>query len=95
MNIRHLQTRFILAGILLVMTTVVSGMWSAWTFARLSAVAGKTIQKSQRTIDLSAVLSDALEREDDALLLAMSGEREQAQKKLAAERARFAQSYVA
>ena len=94
MNIRHLQTRFILAGILLVMTTVVSGMWSAWTFARLSAVAGKTIQKSQRTIDLSAVLSDALEREDDALLLAMSGEREQAQKKLAAERARFAQSYV-
>jgi two-component system, NtrC family, sensor histidine kinase KinB len=93
MKIKHLQTRFILAGILLVMTTVVSGIWSAWTFAHLSEVAGSTIQKSQLTTDLSAVLSDALEREDDALLLAMSGDRAQAQKKLAAERMRFAQSY--
>ena len=45
---RHLQTRFISAGVLLVMTTVVSGIWSAWTFARLSAVAGRTIQSSQQ-----------------------------------------------
>ena len=37
MKIRHLQTRFILAGVLLVMTTIVSGIWSAWTFARLTA----------------------------------------------------------
>ena len=93
MKIRHLQTRFILAGILLVMTTVVSGIWSAWTFAHLSEVAGRTIQKSQLTTDLSAVLADALEREDDELLLAMSGDRAQAQKKLAAERMRFAQAY--
>lgn len=93
MKIRHLQTRFILAGILLVMTTVVSGIWSAWTFAHLSEVAGKTIQKSQLTTDLSAVLSDALEREDDALLLAMSGDRAQAQNKLDAERLRFAQAF--
>jgi NtrC-family two-component system sensor histidine kinase KinB len=94
MKIRHLQTRFILAGVLLVMTTIVSGIWSAWTFARLTAVAGKTLQISQRTIDLTAVLSDALEREDDALLLAVSGNREQAQGKLRAERQRFAQSYA-
>ncbi len=93
MKIRHLQTRFILAGVLLVMTTVVSGIWSAWTFAHLSAVVGRTIQRSRHTIDLSAALADALEREDDALLLAMSGNREQAQQKLSAERARFAQSY--
>jgi two-component system, NtrC family, sensor histidine kinase KinB len=93
MKIKHLQTRFILAGILLVMTTVVSGIWSAWTFAHLSEVADRTIQKSQLTTDLSAVLADALEREDDALLLAMSGDRAQAQKKLAAERMRFDQSF--
>src|SRR5262249_19803483 len=93
MKIKHLQTRFILAGILLVMTTVVSGIWSAWTFAHLSAEAGRTIQKGQLTTDLSAVLADALEREDDALLLAMSGDRGQAHKKLAAERMRFAQAY--
>ena len=56
MKIRHLQTRFILAGVLLVMTTIVSGIWSAWTFARLTAVAGKTLEVSQQTIDLTAVL---------------------------------------
>ncbi len=94
MKIRHLQTRFILAGVLLVMTTIVSGIWSAWTFARLTAVAGKTLEVSQRTIDLTAVLSDALEREDDALLLAVSGNREEAQGRLRAERQRFAGSYT-
>ncbi len=65
----------------LVMTTILSGLWSAWTFARLTAVAGKALQVSRRTIDLTAVLSDALEREDDALLLAVSGNREQAKGK--------------
>jgi two-component system, NtrC family, sensor histidine kinase KinB len=94
MKIRHLQTRFILAGVLLVMTTILSGIWSAWIFARLTAVAGKTLQVSQRTIDLTAVLSDALEREDDALLLAVSGNREQAQGKLRSERQRFTLSYI-
>ncbi len=94
MKIQHLQTRFILAGVLLVMTTILSGLWSAWTFARLTAVAGRTLQVSQRTIDLTAVLSDALERQDDALLLAVSGNREQAKGKLQAERQRFAQSYA-
>jgi hypothetical protein len=59
MKIRHLQTRFILAGVLLVMTTIVSGIWSAWTFARLTAVAGKTLGASQQTIDLTAILADA------------------------------------
>lgn len=93
MKIRHLQTRFILAGGLLVMTTVVSGLWSAWTLARLSAVTGKTLQVSQQTIDLAAVLSDALEREDDALLLAVSGDRDQARQRLLAERQRFADSF--
>ena len=93
MKFEHLQTRFILAGILLVMTTVVSGIWSAWTFARLSAMTGQTIQHSRLTIALAASLSDALERQDDALLLAMSGDRGQARAKLAAERARFDQAY--
>ena len=71
----HLQTRFIFASVLLVMTTIVSGIWSALTFARLTAAAGRTLEVSQRTIYLTAALSDALEREDDALLLAVTGER--------------------
>jgi NtrC-family two-component system sensor histidine kinase KinB len=94
MKIHHLQTRFILAGGLLVMTTIVSGLWSAWTFSRLSSVAGKTLHTSQRITDLTAVLSNALEREDDAFLLAMSGEPQQARQKLQAERQRFDSAYI-
>jgi two-component system, NtrC family, sensor histidine kinase KinB len=94
MKLRHLQTRFILAGGLLVMTTVVSGLWSAWTFARLSAVAGKTLQVSQKMTDLTAVLSNALEREDDAYLLAVSGDRQQAGQSLQVQRKRFGTAYA-
>jgi len=88
MGILHLQTRFILAGCLLVMTTVGSSLWSAWTFARLSAVVGDTLHESQETIDLSAALAGSLEREDDALLLALSGEGPRSRRELDAERQR-------
>jgi len=94
MKIAHLQTRFILAGGLLVMTTIVSGLWSAWTFARLSAVAGKTLQTGRQMTDLTAVLANALEREDDAFLLAVSGDREQARRKLQSQRQRFSDAYA-
>ncbi len=68
MPLRHLQTRFILAGCLLVATTVGVGVWSALTFARLSAAAADDVRESQETIDLSAELAGSLEREDDDLL---------------------------
>ncbi|HKA54386.1 MAG TPA: hypothetical protein VKJ47_12060, partial [Candidatus Binatia bacterium] len=93
MKVRRLQTRFILAGGLLVMTTVVCGMWSAWTFARLSTVVGNTLRENQESIDLTAVLASALEREDDALLLAVNGDVERARQELVAQRQRFDQSY--
>jgi two-component system, NtrC family, sensor histidine kinase KinB len=94
MKIRHLQTRFILAGALLVMTTIVSGIWSASTFIHLSTVVGKTLETSQQTTDLTAVISNALEREDDALLLAVSGDRAQAKERLQEERQRFETSFA-
>ncbi|HUN57782.1 MAG TPA: ATP-binding protein [Candidatus Binataceae bacterium] len=92
-RIQHLQTRFIVAGALIVMTTIVSGLWSAWTFARLSTVTGRTLQSSHEIGDLTATLSNALEREDDAFLLAMNGQPDQAQLKLRAERERFDNTY--
>ncbi len=93
MNIRRLQTRFILAGGLLVMTTVVCGIWSALTFARLSTVVGNTLRENQETVDLTAVLASALEREDDALLLAVNGDVERARRELVSQRQRFDESY--
>jgi NtrC-family two-component system sensor histidine kinase KinB len=94
MTIRRLQTRFLLAGCLLVMTTVACGIWSAVMFARLSTVVGKTLRESQETTDLTALLASTLEREDDALLLSANGEVERAQQELAAQRQRFDSAYA-
>jgi NtrC-family two-component system sensor histidine kinase KinB len=88
MRVRHLQTRFILAGCLLVAAAVGSSLWSAWTFARLNAVVDETLHDSQETIDLSAALAGSLEREDDALLLFLSRDIGQARQDLEAERQR-------
>jgi two-component system, NtrC family, sensor histidine kinase KinB len=88
MRVRHLQTRFILAGSLLAMTTLGCGFWSSWTLARLSSVIERTLHDSQATIDLATALADSLEREDDALLLALSGDEAGAHRTLAQERRR-------
>lgn len=84
----RLQARFILAGCLLVAATVGSSAWSTITFIRLNAVVGDTLHASQETIDLSAEVHSSLEREDDALLLFLSGDVEKARDDLKAERGR-------
>ena len=93
MNVRRLQTRFLLAGCLLVATTLLVGLWSAWTFARLSAAADHALRDSQAKIDLTAELTGSLEREDDALLLALSGDVERARRELTAEQRRGESCY--
>src|SRR5882724_1957176 len=83
-----------LAGCLLVMTTVVCGTWSAWMFARLSTVVGEMLWESQKITDFTAVLASTLEREDDALLLAVNGNLERARQELEAQRHRFDTDYA-
>jgi NtrC-family two-component system sensor histidine kinase KinB len=92
MRSRSLRTQFLLAGCLLVAATAASGVWSALTFARLSAAVGETLRDSQEKIDLTAALAGTLEREDDALLLSLAGETGQAREDLHTLRERFAAS---
>jgi NtrC-family two-component system sensor histidine kinase KinB len=94
MRFRRLQTRFILVGGLLVAATVATGLWSALTFARLGAVVDRTLHESQETVDLAAILADALEREDDALLLSLTGRVAEARADRDAQRLRFDQAYA-
>jgi NtrC-family two-component system sensor histidine kinase KinB len=94
MQFRRLQTRFILAGGLLVATTVACGLWSALTFARLSAVVDMTLRENQETIDLAAILAGTLEREDDALLLSLTGAVDRARLDLVAHRERFDEAFA-
>lgn len=93
MRLKRLQTRFLLAGTLLVLATVGSSLWSVWTFARLGRVVDETLRDSRSTIDLITALSGALEREDDALLLAMSGSSDSGRQQVAIERQRVDEKY--
>jgi NtrC-family two-component system sensor histidine kinase KinB len=86
MRTRSLQSRFALSGLLLVAITVGSGVWSAFTFARLSAAVKDALRASQQQIDLAAEMAGSLEREDDALLLALGGEAARARRELEEER---------
>ena len=69
---RSLRRRFFLAGSLLAVITIGTGLWSIATFVRLSQVVDRSLAANQPTLDLAAELSHALEREDDALLRALS-----------------------
>jgi len=89
----RLQTRFILAGCLLVATTVACGAWSVFTFLRLSTRVNDTLHQSQEAIELTTTLENALEREDDALLLSLAGDAGQARTELLAQRQRFDAAY--
>lgn len=94
MRFRSLQTRFLLAGGLLVLTTVACGAWSVIAFARLSAAVGTALRQSQETINTTVSLADILEREDDALLLALSGKVRNARSEVVQRREDFDKLYA-
>lgn len=94
MSPRSLRTRFLLAGVLVVAVMAACGAWSVVTFARLSAVIGDTLRDSQEKIDLTAMLASGLEREDDALLLSLTGDAGRARGEREEERRRFEEAFT-
>jgi NtrC-family two-component system sensor histidine kinase KinB len=94
MTVRNLRTRFILAGCLLAGVMAACGAWSVFTFARLSTVVDEALENSQEKIDLTAALAGALEREDDALLVALAGDAGRVRGELDEERRRFEDAFV-
>lgn len=72
MTIRRLATKYLVAGALLAFTTVAAAAWSAYLFYRLGSVVGATLSDTERAQDATARLASSIEREDDALLLALS-----------------------
>jgi NtrC-family two-component system sensor histidine kinase KinB len=89
MVIKSLHTRFLLSGCLIVLTTVACSALAAWTLYRMSRGIHETLLDSQRTIEALATLTGALEREDDAVLLAIRGHFTAAREELGRQRAAF------
>lgn len=69
-----LRSRFLIAAVLLAATTAASGLWSAVAFFRMSHVVGGALRDTEDTMSASAAVTAALEREDDALLPALTGD---------------------
>lgn len=84
----RLRTRFLWAGGLLVAAAVAGSLGTAAALARLADAVDDTVRHSQAVVDLAAALHGSLEREDDALLLFLGGQAEQARRELADERQR-------
>ena len=84
-----LRARFGWAGLVILLAVVITGVWSTVLFIRLGNVVDRTLQGRQGIIDLTAVMSSALEREDDALLLGVAGEVVRARAELAVQRSAF------
>jgi signal transduction histidine kinase len=93
MSPRTLRTRFFLAGVLLVAVMAACGAWSFVAFTRLGAVIGETLRDNQDKIDLTAALASGLEREDDALLLALAGDASKARSEGEEARRRFEDNF--
>src|SRR5262245_11343868 len=93
MRTKTLQTRFITAGFLLLAFMVACGAWSVLTFDRLGAALVRTLDENQATINLAVEIIYALEREDDAILFALTNTTAQGSEKLISDRENFEQLY--
>ena len=71
---RRLSHRFVVAAGLLVLTTVVAGVWTCFSLSRLSGVVTDTVRQSESVSAVTSRLAGALEREDDAVLLVLAGD---------------------
>lgn len=67
-----LRLRFMAVSAILVATTIGAAGWSALSFARFASVIGFTVADAETTTNATTGFTSALEREDDALLLALS-----------------------
>jgi NtrC-family two-component system sensor histidine kinase KinB len=66
-----LRARFVVACGVLVLSSALASVWTLRALSRLSFVVGQTVEGADIVSATTSELSDALEREDDALLLAV------------------------
>ena len=84
-----LRTRLLAWGALLVTMTALSGLFGALAFSRVSRTMGEALVGDRDTSRVVHALTSALEDEDDAVLLSLSGEGARAHQELATERKLF------
>lgn len=91
---KSLRTRFYVSGALVVVVMAVMGYVCAYMFMRVSRGVGDELSKDEQKGELIGSLGSALEDEDDALLLALSGDRTSALVRRRIEQRRFDSAYT-
>ncbi len=92
---RSLRTRFFVSGALVVLVMAVMGYVCAYMFMRVSRGVGEELAKDEQKGELIGILGSALEDEDDALILAMAGDRAPQLARRHAEQRRFDKAFAA
>ena len=69
-----LRPRFLMATALLVVTAVTASLWTLGALSRLSHAVGETLRQNDEATRATAEIASAIEREDDALLLVLTGD---------------------
>ena len=92
---KSLRTRFFVSGALVVLVMAIMGYVCAYMFMRVSRGVGEELAKDEQKGELIGTLGAALEDEDDALLLTMSGDRAPAVARRRAEQRRFDAAFAA
>jgi NtrC-family two-component system sensor histidine kinase KinB len=87
--VKSLRARFFLAGAAIVLVMAAMGYACAFMFAHVSRVVGEELRHDEGSALLVTTLTSALEDEDDALLLALSGDHAGAESARAVEQRRF------
>jgi two-component system, NtrC family, sensor histidine kinase KinB len=88
-----LRPRFLIATALLVLTAVLASVWTLGALSRLGAAVGETVRQNDEATKATAQVAGALEREDDALLLVLTGDTT-ARGQLTIERAQVDQQFA-
>ena len=92
---RSLRTRFFVSGALVVLVMAVMGYVCAYMFMRVSRGVGDELAKDEQKGELIGILGSALEDEDDALILAMAGDRAPQDARRHVEQRRFDKAFAA
>ena len=84
-----LRTRLIGTFVVILAALAGLGAWSAWRLWEMGAVSSRIIADNYASVVAAQQMKESLERQDSALLFALVGERDRAERQLADHRARF------
>jgi two-component system, NtrC family, sensor histidine kinase KinB len=84
-----LRAKLLIGYMLFVAALVALGAWSVWRFRELSSLTQLIVTENYDSVEAAEEMKDSLERQDSAVVLALTGQDERARAQLRGHRERF------